>query len=125
MNTKNNKKKGHKKKLSDDLNKITKKYKNEFNENKNDINKLEEENSLIKKQKTKLLNSDSIKTNYEFEQITENEIIKKVKFSTIEIIDVEDWKKYYLESEENTKELLSINEKNNRNKNINFTCTIL
>ena len=125
MNTKNNKKKGHKKKLSDDLTKLTKIYKNEFNENKNDINKLEEENSLIKKQKTKLLNSDSIKTNYEFEQITENEIIKKVKFSTIEIIDVEDWKKYYLESEENTKELLSINQKNNRNKNINCTCTIL
>ena len=125
MNNKNNKKKGHKKKLSDDLTELTKIYKNKFNENKNDINKLEEENSLIKKQKTKLLNSNSIKTNYEFEQITENEIIKKVKFSTIEIIDVEDWKKYYLESEENTKELLSINQKNNRNKNINCTCTIL
>ena len=54
--------------------------------------------------------------------------IKKVKFSNIDIIKVENWKQYNLNltAEENLEELLYLaNEKKEKEKNISCTCLII
>ena len=118
MNAKNNKrKKGYKAKLSDDLANICY-YKNNFDENNN--NK--------KNQMNKGSNNMRTKSSSEIEIYKENNKVKRVKFKNIDVVEIENWKKYnlILTAEENIEELLSIsNAKKGKEKNISCTCIII
>ena len=111
MSSKNKKRKGHKTKLSDDLSNISNSYKNNFNDNNYQQN-FDEEEIGRKRNYTKVSKKLRSTTNLEYMQKENirNEKTKKVKFSKIDIINIESWKKYnlILTADENLEELLNI-----------------
>ena len=136
MNGKVKKNKTHKSKLgsSDDLPKISNNYylKNNNNENNNSNFDNEELSDKMfssnKRTYTKVSKHNRVKSSKEIQHYKENEKIKRVKFSNIDVVDVESWKKYNLKltAEENLEELLNIsNGKKNKEKNISCTCEII
>ena len=122
MSSKNKKIKVHK--SNDDLFKICNNIKNKNNNVKNN-DKSEIEDYSKKKNRNKVSHKRA-KSSNEIEQV--NEKIKKVKFSNIDIINVENWKQYnkILTAEENLEELfLLVNGKKEKEKNISCTCLII
>ena len=139
MSSKSKKSKHHKSKISDDLSQI--KYEkaiNSSNENEHDKDLLENyhqrASSVTRRRKrnhTKIShnkenNLSNIIIETKNDKETKNEKGKKVKFSNIDIIDVESWKKLNLKmtAEENTAELIKITE-GRRQRKKNVTCCII
>ena len=117
MNNTNNKRKGYKTKLSDDLLNMHY-YKNNF----------DEKNDYKKNKMNKGSNNMRTKSSSEIEIYKENNKRKRVKFKNIDVVEIENWKKYnlILTAEENIEELLNIsNAKKGKEKNISCTCIII
>ena len=129
MATKNKKSKGHRTKLSDDLSNISNTYINNFNENNYHPN-YEDEELGRKRNFTKVSKKhrSTITLEYVPNENTGNEKVKKVKFSKIDVIKVESWKKYNLSltADENLEELLNVSKgRKEKDKNVSCTCTII
>ena len=129
MATKNKKSKGHRTKLSDDLSNISNTYINNFNENNYHPN-YEDEELGRKRNFTKVSKKHRSTTTLEYvpNENTGNEKVKKVKFSKIDVIKVESWKKYNLTltADENLEELLNVSKgRKEKDKNVSCTCTII
>ena len=126
MSSKNKKGKGHKSKLSDDMTKEL--YNDKNNPSINTNNEVEDFNK--KRHHTKVSRHKKKSSNEEIIQSKGNidEKCKKVKFSGIDVIKVECWKKYNLKltAEENFEELMNISSaKKEKEKNISCTCLII
>ena len=136
MNGKSKKSK-HKKKLSDDLPDIhdSKKelFKNVDNNNRQHRSDSDTKNQGIRSSRrrkhTKISHGNTENHLEEIVMADSQEFKgKKVRFTKIEIIDVESWKKLNLKltAEENLDELMKISQgKKERNKNVSCTCVII
>ncbi len=125
MSSKNKKEKGHKSKLSDDLSQVSNINKNNLSENTKDD--LEDFNK--KRHRTKVSHHRT-KSCSEIDQTKDglNDKVKKVRFSNIDVIKVECWKKYNLKltAEENFEELMNLSSgRKEKEKNISCTCIII
>ena len=136
MNGKSKKSK-HKKKLSDDLPDIHD-YKKEIFKNDNNNNRQHRSDSDTKnqgirssrKRKHTKISHGSIENHLAEIVMADCQDYKgkKVRFSKIEVIEVESWKKINLKltAEENLDELMKISQgKKERNKNVSCTCVII
>ena len=129
MNDKTKKRKGHRSKNSDDLSQ-TSKVKNDIEpylEEEDFIGQIENKRTYTKSAKHKKAKVSKVRSSSDLPQIKENEKQKKVKFADVNVINVENWKKYNLNmtAEENLEELINVsNNKKGRQKNISCTCIV-
>ena len=129
MNDKSKKKKGHRSKNSDDLSQ-TSKVRNDnesFLEDEEFAGQIENKRTYTKSAKHKKAKVSKVRSSSDLPQIKENEKQKKVKFADVNVINVENWKKYNLNmtAEENLEELINVsNNKKGRQKNISCTCIV-
>ena len=131
-----NKKGKHKLKSNDDLINVKTDKKPLFNDNNSDSVITESESNQKKEKAIHLRKRKNTKISHKSkDNQTNNQILrdslngkgKKVKFSKIDVVDVESWKKLNLKmtAEENLDELLKITEgKKGKMKNINCDCLI-
>ena len=134
-----NKKSKHKTKLSDDLPEINDKkkkisFKDEIDNNNNNPNSDNEESHKKNNDSSRKSRRMHTKVSHKSKENNLNNIVnnekekgKKVRFSKIDVIDVECWKKLNLKmtAEENLDELLKLTEgKKEKVKNVNC-CIIL
>ena len=126
MFIKNIKGKGHKSVLSDDLSQYYGTYKNELKENNNA--KVKEDTNISRKRfNTKIIKNNNSKSHIEFES-KEKRRIKEVKFSKIEVIKIENWKKYNIgvTGEEILAALIKVsNKKKDKSKTLSCVCSII
>ena len=129
MNDKSKKKKGHRSKNSDDLSQ-TSKVRNDnesYLEDEEFAGQIENKRTYTKSAKRKKAKVSKVRSSSDLPQIKENEKQKKVKFADVNVINVENWKKYNLNmtAEENLEELINVsNNKKGRQKNISCTCIV-
>ena len=129
MNDKTKKRKGHRTRNSDDL---PEKYKlkndNEpYLEEEEFAGQIENKRTYTKSAKQNKFKLSRVRSTSDLPQIKENGKQKRVKFADIDIINVENWKKYNLNmtAEENLEELINVsNKKKGRQKNISCTCIV-
>ena len=129
MNDKTKKKKGHRSKNSDDLSQNSKaKFDNEsYLEDEEYAGQIENKRTYTKSAKNNKSKVSKVRSSSDLPQIKENGNQKRVKFADIDIINIENWKKYNLNmtSEENLEELINVsNNKKGRQKNISCTCIL-
>ena len=129
MNDKTKKRKGRRK-ISDDLSQ-TSKVKNDnepYLEEEEFAGQIENKRTYTKSVKHNKGRMSRVRSSSDLTQIKENEKQKRVKFADIDIINVENWKKYNLNltAEENLEELINVsnNKKKGRQKNISCTCIV-
>ena len=129
MNDKSKKKKGHRSKNSDDLSQ-TSKVRNDnesYLEDEEFAGQIENKRTYTKSAKYNKAKESKVRSSSDLPQIKENEKQKKVKFADVNVINVENWKKYNLNmtAEENLEELINVsNNKKGRQKNISCTCIV-
>ena len=129
MNDKTKKKKGHRSKNSDDLSQNSKaKFDNEsYLEDEEYAGQIENKRTYTKSAKNNKSKVSKVRSSSDLPQIKENGNQKRVKFADVDVINIENWKKYNLNmtSEENLEELINVsNNKKGRQKNISCTCIL-
>ena len=120
MNSANKINKSQNSQLSEDLSNLTNIYDNKFK--KTNFQKLEDEDSSKNRCHTTPQNSK----NRNESKYKDNETIKRVKFLKIDIINIENWKKYNssLNEENNLDKLINIKKKK-KDENVYCSCLIL
>ncbi len=129
MNDKPKKKKGHRSKNSDDLSQNSKaKFDNDqYLEDEEFAGQIENKRTYTKSAKHNKGKVSKVRSSSDLPQIKENGNQKRVKFADIDVINIENWKKYNLNmtAEENLEELINVsNNKKGRQKNISCTCIL-
>ena len=129
MNDKSKKKKGHRSNNRDDLSQTSKgKIDNEpYLEEEEFEGHIENKRTYTKSAKYNKVKSSKVRSSSDLPQIKENGKQKRVKFADVDIINIENWKKYNLNltAEENLEELINASSnKKGRQKNISCTCNI-
>lgn len=120
MNSANKINKSQNSQLSEDLSNLTNIYDNKFK--KTNFQKLEDEDSS--KNRCNIISQNSKNRNES--KYKDNETIKRVKFLKIDIINIENWKKYNssLNEENNLDKLINISDEK-KDKNVYCSCLIL